>query len=198
MILKVGGSVVDKLDLLVDALRFCDWALIIPGGWVFADKVRELDRKFRLSTSTSHWMAITCMNLYGYFISEFGFDLVEPEDFDEIELKGVKVLLPYKLLRRYDELPHSWEVTSDSIAVWIASKLKQRIVVKVTDVEGLYINGKLVKEIDASNISGETCIDKYAPKLLKAYGIDMFICRIDRIKDYILSGSCRGTLIKGR
>jgi aspartokinase-like uncharacterized kinase len=32
----------------------------------------------------------------------------------------IPVLAPYVWLRRADPLPHSWEVTSDSIAAWIA------------------------------------------------------------------------------
>jgi hypothetical protein len=31
------------------------------------------------------------------------------------------ILAPYEWLRRVDPLPHSWDVTSDSIAAWVAS-----------------------------------------------------------------------------
>jgi hypothetical protein len=40
------------------------------------------------------------------------------------EAKGqVPVLAPYCWLREADPLPHSWEVTSDSLAAWIAGAL---------------------------------------------------------------------------
>ncbi len=198
MIVKVGGSVADKLNTIANALKYCNKALIIPRGWIFADKVRELDEKFRLNPSNSHWMAIACMNIYGYFISEYGFDVIEPSSFEDIKIEGIKVLLPYNLLRRYDELPHSWEVTSDSIAIWIASKLGEKTVVKVTDVDGLYINGEFVKEIDASKVKGKTCIDEYTPKLLKRFGIDLFICSADNLKDYVVYNRLNGTIVRGR
>ena len=33
------------------------------------------------------------------------------------------MLAPYRWLRESDPLPHSWDVTSDSIAAWIASEI---------------------------------------------------------------------------
>ena len=35
----------------------------------------------------------------------------------------VPVIAPYRWLREADPLPHSWDVTSDSIAAWLASAL---------------------------------------------------------------------------
>ena len=39
------------------------------------------------------------------------------------------MLAPYRWLRAADPLPHSWEVTSDSIAAWLAGQLHARRVV---------------------------------------------------------------------
>src|SRR5213594_3784187 len=41
------------------------------------------------------------------------------------------VLAPYRWLRAADPLPHSWEVTSDSIAAWLAGQLHARRVVLI-------------------------------------------------------------------
>ena len=40
-----------------------------------------------------------------------------------IEAGSIPVLAPYQWLRDADPLPHSWEVTSDSIAAWVAGVL---------------------------------------------------------------------------
>jgi hypothetical protein len=41
----------------------------------------------------------------------------------------VAVLAPYRWLREADPLPHTWDVTSDSIAAWIAGQVgAQRLV----------------------------------------------------------------------
>ncbi len=194
MIVKVGGSVADRLAEVVDALRGTN-AIVVPGGWRFADLVREL----RIGDEPSHWMAIAAMNMYGYYISDHGLPLVEPENFDELmECERPAVVLPYVLLRKHDELPHSWDVTSDSISVWLAVKLGEEVV-KVTASGGLILDGRIVERIEASKLVGkETVIDKYAPTLLKNHGVDMFVCGVEELKKYILSGRAIGTLIEGR
>ncbi|RLI76214.1 uridylate kinase, partial [Archaeoglobales archaeon] len=66
--------------------------------------------------------------------------------------------------------------------------------------DGVFINNELVKYITASellNLNIETCVDKFTPKLLKKYKIDMFVCNPKEVKDYILKGKAKGTLIKG-
>ncbi len=194
MIVKVGGSVAEKIPEIVQALKDTN-SIIVPGGWKFA----ELIRKLRVSDEYSHWMAIAAMNIYGYYISDHGIPLVEPETFDDlIKCKRPAVVLPYILLRKHDELPHSWDVTSDSISIWLAVKLGEKVV-KVTASGGLIFNGKIVDRIEASKLVGrETVIDRYAPTLLKNHGIELFVCGVRELKKYILSGRAIGTLIEGR
>ncbi|MFA5237120.1 MAG: uridylate kinase, partial [Methanoregula sp.] len=57
------------------------------------------------------------------------------------------VLLPYCALRRYDPLPHSWDVTSDTISAWIAGRLGADLLV-LKSVDGIEIAGKLVARIE--------------------------------------------------
>ncbi|MEM0315128.1 MAG: uridylate kinase, partial [Archaeoglobaceae archaeon] len=107
MIVKVGGSVAEKLEVVFDALSKPEDVKVIPGGWIFADLVKDL----KLSDELSHWMAILGMSLYGYYMMQFaekkGFEIVEPENFEELREKGKFIVLPYRLMKRFDELPHS-------------------------------------------------------------------------------------------
>ena len=204
-LIKIGGSVAGELPHLISELRSLDRnILIIPGGWIFADLVKDVDKKYKLDEKISHWMAIACMDVYGYFISNFGVEILFAKDFVDLRnMGGVKVVLLYPLLKQskeFVEIPSSWDVTSDSISVWIASKLGLDRVIKITDVEGIFINGELVSDLTASELlrlNIETCVDKFTPKLLKRYKIDMFICSTKEVKDYILKGKAKGTLIKG-
>ncbi|HDD36532.1 MAG TPA: uridylate kinase [Archaeoglobus veneficus] len=204
-LIKVGGSVFKELSNLIQSLRSLKKDIIIvPGGWIFADLVRELDKKYGLKEKISHWMAIACMDVYAYFIANFGANAVVPNNFSDLKsLRGINVILTHNLLRgdeEFNDLPYSWEVTSDSISVWLSYKLRLRRTVKVTDVDGVFIDGKLVKAIKASELlklNVETCVDKFAPRLLKDFGIDMFVCNAKEVKNYILKGKAKGTLIKG-
>lgn len=199
MLLKVGGSVAEKLEAVFEPLKNLQRAYVVPGGWIFADLVRKVDLEKKLSPSTSHWMAITAMSSYGFYMAEtagkFGFDVIEPENFDLPDKKAI--LLPYNLLRKFDELPHSWEVTSDSIAVWVAAKAGFSEVVKVTAAGGIAGGGGELEEVVRASELKTDVVDSYTPKLLVKYGINMFVCSPEELKNYILRGRARGTLIIG-
>jgi dihydroneopterin aldolase len=55
----------------------------------------------------------------------------------------VPVLAPSAWLRAADPLPHSWDVTSDSIAAWIAGRLGARRLVLVKP-SGALVSGESV------------------------------------------------------
>ncbi|MCX8172943.1 MAG: uridylate kinase, partial [Archaeoglobaceae archaeon] len=186
MIVKIGGSVSSKLEKIFDALRNIEDVKVIPGGWIFADTVKEL----KLSDEISHWMAVLSMNLYGLYMLEFGkkagFEVVEPEDFEFFKKKGRFIVLPYRLVRNFDELPHSWDVTSDAIAVWIAVKVGEKRVIKIGASGGVVRNGDIVERVKVFE-AGDV-VDNFTPVLLKKHGIELFICSPEEIKNYILRG----------
>lgn len=197
IIVKIGGSCSSHLSEIVSHLKDClksgKRIIVVPGGWIFSDTVRKLS----VDDDTAHWMAVASMDIYGYYISSFGTKLLEADDFDFYP-DGVSVLLPYRLMRKHDELPHSWDVTSDSISVWLAGKLGIKKVVKLTDVDGVFVDGEIVDEISAEELMKyESCVDKCCPSLMIKYGVDMFVCNglKGRVKDYILRGRAVGTLI---
>src|SRR5919108_513963 len=82
--------------------------IVVPGGGCFADAAREADRRFGLSATTAHRMAILGMEQFGWLLR------------DLIPGGHETVLLPAAL--PLDDLPASWDVTSDSIAAWVADR----------------------------------------------------------------------------
>ncbi len=198
IVVKLGGSVARNIPALIRSLRSIRKdILIVPGGWIFADLIRRL----KIDDDRAHWMAILAMEQYGYYVSSFGVETIRPSNFD-FEFSGLRILLPYELILKNDELPHSWEVTSDSITIWIASKLGVKEVIKLTDVDGIILNGRFVERIEAGKLIGiKTCLDSHAPKLMIERGVDVFICNglvARRVKDYIAKGRAKGTLVMGR
>lgn len=116
--------------------------LIIPGGGVFADFVREKNP----DDDTAHFEAILSMNRYGRFLSTFGFPVVK----EPVTNGRTVIFLPYDYVKEHDVLPHSWEVTSDSIAAWIAAECGADLV--------------LVKSVDAvfgDELRGTDVVDSY-------------------------------------
>lgn len=154
--------------------------LIVPGGSIFADTVRKTD----VTQEAAHWMAVLAMEQYGYYLA----DKTDVKCTHDIyaECFGARVFLPYTFLKKNDELPHSWDVTSDTIAAWVAQKLHSRLI-KATDVDGIYIDGKLGTELSAASLIGkDTCVDKELPHFLIKNKMD---CEI-------VNGNCPGRLVR--
>jgi aspartokinase-like uncharacterized kinase len=110
--------------------------LVVPGGAGFADAVREADRRFGLRTETSHRMAMLGMEQFGWLLSDL---IPGAERCAEPAPHGAgrtHVLLPARL--PLDALPASWEVTSDSIAAWVAGQVGAGRLVLVKDADGLF------------------------------------------------------------
>lgn len=197
IVIKLGGSLIHRArELVKEIIEYSNATgekiLIVPGGAIFADTVRRI----RATEEAAHWMAVLAMEQYGYYIAEgTRAKLVDSLNLDE----GVSVLLPYNLLKNKDELPHTWDVTSDTIAAWAASKLKARFI-KATDVDGIYLDGVLKKELKASELVGkETCVDAQLPFFLMKNKMNCEIVNgncTGRLVD-ALHGNVTGTLVKG-
>jgi probable H4MPT-linked C1 transfer pathway protein len=128
-LLEHGGCLDGVLSVIADVAR--DRALlIVPGGGPFADAVRAQDDRLGLSDEAAHWMAVLAMDQYAHLIASRlpGATLVwdEAAIASAVRAGRIPVLAPSSWLRRADPLPHSWNVTSDSIAAWVARAVGAR------------------------------------------------------------------------
>jgi 5-(aminomethyl)-3-furanmethanol phosphate kinase len=135
-IVKIGGGLswipraLDRVCLAVgDVSR--EWPIVVvPGGGPFADGVREFDRRVGLSPDVAHWMAILAMDQYAHVLASRIPNAVLVEEPGCIRgalgRAGAVVLAPSRWMRSADVLPHTWEVTSDSIAAFVAGALDAR------------------------------------------------------------------------
>jgi aspartokinase-like uncharacterized kinase len=163
--------------------------VLVPGGGAFADVVRGLDERFSLSCGASHRMAILGMDQYGLLLSDLTPNSAVVNRLEKVEsvLASGKlpIFLPSNLLLNGDPLENSWDVTSDSITVYLAALLGVRKVVLVTDVDGVYTSdpkkhpsARLIKKLSASELlamDARTSVDKFLPKLLLKFHIDCFV-----------------------
>ena len=58
------------------------------------------------------------------------------------------VLLPSHWFFESEPLPHSWAVTSDSIAAWVAGQLKAPRLILLKDIDGLFSVGETMGEFE--------------------------------------------------
>jgi len=146
IVVKVGGALLRdraELEAVVGALGRIGpmlshrTVLVIPGGGPFADAVRAVDAQFALRDDASHWMAILAMDQYAHLLAALTSRsaLVDDPLMARTACAAglIPILAPYRWLRAIDPLPHSWDVTSDSIAAWLAldAGASELILVKV-------------------------------------------------------------------
>ncbi len=106
---------------------------------MFADAVRAADENYSLGADAAHWMAILGMEQYAFYLKDKSC-AVATDSITDIP-QGVSILFPYRLLKTEDPLPHTWDVTSDTIAAWVA-KQTGAMFFKATDVDGIFKEGK--------------------------------------------------------
>jgi aspartokinase-like uncharacterized kinase len=145
-VVKVGGGLLADIRifdavLAVVAAAGAQRLLVVPGGGPFADAVRSVDRRIGLPGTAAHWMAVLAMDQLAHLLAARlprAAIVVDPQEIGDVFAVGrVPVLAPSRWLRQADPLPHSWDVTSDSIAAWVAGRVCARrlVLIKPAGVE---------------------------------------------------------------
>jgi 5-(aminomethyl)-3-furanmethanol phosphate kinase len=200
-VVKVGGGLAraagdGALRRLCDALGEAGTRhpmLVVPGGGELADAVRDYDRVYGLRAETAHRMAILAMDQLGWALADRIPGAVRRSDLDATD--GVSVLLPAALLAAADPLPASWDVTSDSIAAWVAGAAGARRLVLVKPVPGLAREQLTVDQLAALRPPE---VDRHLPHVL--YGARFETWVIDgrepvRLTELLDRGATAGTRI---
>jgi 5-(aminomethyl)-3-furanmethanol phosphate kinase len=133
LVVKIGGGLLAEaaaFDAVMETVSSASRGrrlLIVPGGGPFAGAVRAVDRERRVPDTTAHWMAILGMDQYAHLLAaqlEASVIVRTPGEIRATcERGGLPILAPFSWLRDADPLPHSWDVSSDSLAAWIVGAL---------------------------------------------------------------------------
>jgi aspartokinase-like uncharacterized kinase len=137
-IVKLGGSLAhdERLARWLQMLAELGGGrvLVVPGGAAFADAVRAAQARWRFDDLTAHNMAVLAMAQTAHLLHALEPRLVlvsEEQDIRRAQHAGQAALwMPLTLLRDAPDMLTSWDVTSDSIALWLARRLNaERLVV---------------------------------------------------------------------
>lgn len=132
-VIKLGGSfhASPRLDEWLAALAQAGGRVVlVPGGGPFADQVRQAQQDLGFSDAVAHRMALLAMAQFGLLLCDRAPGL-EPaasrQDMAAILARGrTPVWLPETLCLGHPDIPESWDVTSDSLALWLAGELDAR------------------------------------------------------------------------
>jgi 5-(aminomethyl)-3-furanmethanol phosphate kinase len=145
-VIKLGGSLAHS-NVLTDCLQTVNQhyldqgAVIVPGGGCFADQVRLAQQQWSFDDRAAHQMAVLSMQQMAVMLGALmptwsihstvhecqqhfasGRMMIWSPDLTELDAAGVA---------------SSWEVTSDSLAAWLANRLsaKQLLLVKSSPIK---------------------------------------------------------------
>ena len=129
-VVKFGGSLYDADSLKNWLTLFANHSslVVVPGGGPFADQVRQAQAQFGFDDSTAHAMALHAMEQYGRMLCGLQPGLIPAADAEAIyrtlERGDTPVWMPLTLVLSDETIEQNWQVTSDSLAAWLAGQLR--------------------------------------------------------------------------
>lgn len=152
LVVKVGGSLAETgrlpsvLSMLANAKKPL---VVVPGGGVFADKVRDLQRAVGFDDQAAHRLAMLGMHQMADTFVEIEPRLVVVDTHHAIadihRIPATPVWVPLPTLDGDMSVPQNWDTTSDTIAARLALLLggAPLVLLKSIDPGGEYSAEKL-------------------------------------------------------
>lgn len=207
-VVKVGGSLCGEPPLrpllaMLEAQASAGRKLVVvPGGGPFADAVRDACARHDPGETHAHWMAVCAMEQYAHLLAGLapGARLVrDPAEIAAGPPGRLAILAPLAWLRSADPLPHSWEITSDSIAAWVAARLGAPLLILLKMVAGVRDgNGETVAELSRAKLGGVGEVDPFFARILDPSVRCWIVSGRDpeRLRELLERGGTRGTRVR--
>lgn len=159
LVVKVGGGLL-RAEGLGGLRRACAEVLelarerpvlVVPGGGPFADAVRAVDAQVGLGDEAAHALALRAMDQLGVLLAPM---LPDAELLDRlIAPASLGLLMAAPAFAGRPEVPASWDVTSDSLAVLAAGAIGAEEAILLKPVDGGAVDAYLP---DAARRTGVT------------------------------------------
>ena len=130
-VVKIGGSLASSPELARWLAAVSGPAkapvVVVPGGGPYADLVRQAQTRHGFDNEQAHRMAILAMEQYGHMLCALEPRLAPAGSVDRIlatQAAGrVPVWMAAGMALAASDIAASWDVTSDSLAAWLAHSL---------------------------------------------------------------------------
>ncbi|PVV20561.1 MAG: hypothetical protein B6D78_10055 [gamma proteobacterium symbiont of Ctena orbiculata] len=156
-IVKLGGSLFtsDHLTKWLALLAQTQALVIVPGGGPFADQVRQAQQQLQFDESTAHRMALLAMEQFGRMLCGLQPGLTATANSlqmeDALKRGETPVWMPTAMTMAAADVEHSWDLTSDSLAVWLCNQLGAQNLILVKSLS-LDCENLSLDELTARNI----------------------------------------------
>ena len=170
-VVKLGGALHRAAELsawlaacagAADCARRC---VVVTGGGALADEVRALQAHWHFDDSLAHALALDTMRLNARLLQRLAPDLMPCAMLhaNDLPARGPSGGWLWSPPRHFAprQLPESWSVTSDSIALWLAQALRAQAVVLVKSLAP-----ECLPSSCAVSLAAEGVVDAFFPQLL--------------------------------
>jgi dihydroneopterin aldolase len=176
IVVKLGGSVVrsSELQAWLDAIAAAPVpVVVVPGGGALADEVRATQHQLGFGDGAAHRMALLAMDQLAWAIAGLrqGFEVGDTEETLHAILREDKVAVwaPYALAANRDDIPQSWTVTSDSLSLWLATRLGSERLYVIKSIRRTHAS------LGAVQLSKDGVLDEAFPAMLRNSGVTAYL-----------------------
>jgi dihydroneopterin aldolase len=175
-VIRIGGSFAGSTHLpaWLDAIAVqAGRVVVVPGGGPFADAVRKAQPDMGFDDRAAHRMALLAMEQYGAALASLRTGWIVASSAAGIRRAladgKVPVWAPSRMVLCAKDVSWSWDVTSDSLAAWLAGRLGARRLLLVKHVE------PEADELRASDLAARGVTDPAFPGFLRGSGVETFL-----------------------
>jgi 5-(aminomethyl)-3-furanmethanol phosphate kinase len=137
-VVKLGGSFALSpylWDIVIEISAARGHVVIVPGGGPFADAVRDTQRRIGFDDGAAHKMALMAMAQFAEALASLAPRLRPALNLAAIaahlDAGDVPIWSPWPLADGLEALPQGWQLTSDSLAAWLAGRLGARRLIMI-------------------------------------------------------------------
>ena len=178
-----GGSVTAVLEACREVAAMPGPVLVVPGGGPFAEAVRAADVQVGLPEPVTHAMALVAMDQFGTILGEL---LPAATRMRELTRPtGLALLVAAAAFEGRPEVPQSWDVTSDSLAVLAAAAIGAREAILIKRALGILWkwpgDGPPIPSLTADELTdlqaagGGRAVDPYLAEAVRSTGVPVTV-----------------------